>query len=395
MGVNMPLWSQKYAKTQIKGEITPLKRAVLKNFNRSDSTWICKGWRFRVDELRNNRLAYSRPGKHYGIQWLSEIFPQAVALSMTGNPLSIEDIKKTEYYRYLVAHLHPAVLNGTEPNQKGLLHVVTKFRELGRLARDLKEKGLTSPIDMWMDGDHPVLLRGYRRLEIIYQTKMMKYVPVRIWRTEGLAKHFVPTQDWQKSSNTIHGHAIKQFVKYGWHATDKYWVHNYTPYYDFHLRDKRSKHIRILELGVKEGMSLDLWRSSFPKAHIVGIDQVPLKQRKDIIKKSRIETVNIDIYKEGALDEVCKKYEGGFHVIIDDALHRPHAQAYCIKTLWKYLKSGGVYVVEDVHPNYKKQYEKEGPETMNLFKEKIDQIWTNHAVKEVGFYPNICFIRKA
>jgi len=383
----MQQFTQEYAKTKIKGEIKPLVRAKMRRgFVKSGSTWINKGAVFNVAELRNNRLAYAQPHKRFSIQWLCEVFPDAVFRIFSRQPLTLQDIERLPYYEYLVARLHPSANLGGVPSNSGKKHILDLIYDLIALCKDIQDNGVKAPLDMYMDGDHPVLIRGHRRLEIMYQLGI-KTTAVRVWRTVHLARTFIPPKVWPEPGITVHGEAIKQFIKYGHKATDKYWVHNYTPYYDFHLRHRRRDKMRILELGVLGGMSLRLWEKAFPRARIFGLD---IKPR--VKSKGRVEIIKGDENDLNFLKEVGEKY-GNFDLIIDDALHKPDPQRNSFLTLWEYLNSGGVYVVEDLHPNYHRRYKNNS--AMPTFMDRIHSIWTDYKVKGVSFYPNICFLTKA
>lgn len=381
--------SQEYAKTQIKGEIKLVKRAELPKRHRKGSLWFAKGDNFEVAKLRENRLAYARPDKTHSAQWLNEVFPEVISRLLAGEIFTIESFQKLGYYEYLKAKLNPVCHTEGYDWKKGLQHLWSKkFCDLVKVVKSIKAEGLRSPLDMFMDGRHPVLIRGYRRLEILHQLGK-KTVPVRVWRNEWLSKRFIPTASWG-GENGVHGSAIKQFIKYGHKATDKYWVHGYTPYYDFHLRGRRK--IKILELGVKEGMSVDLWHRAFPMAEIHGIDNKPERQWDRLVKKDRIHLHNIDYTDPTSLKSLAKEH-GPFDMIIDDGIHRPIPQKDAFNVLWDYLAPNGLYVVEDIHCNYRDNYIADT--AMPTFTKLVDDIWTTNKVKTVAFYPNILFIEKA
>lgn len=110
-----------------------------------------------------------------------------------------------------------------------------------------------------------------------------------------------------------------------------------------HLRDEP---ITLLELGIRRGGSLLLWRDLFPNATIIGLD----------IDDIDVEdgTGRIHVYKGFQQDRVvldrivADVAPDGFDVVIDDA---SHVGKYTAETFWhlfpRHLKPGGIYVLED------------------------------------------------
>ncbi len=104
----------------------------------------------------------------------------------------------------------------------------------------------------------------------------------------------------------------------------------------------RDSATRIMELGVKDGGSLRLLRDYFKTAMIVGIDlRLPI-----IPDDNRILLEACDQYDRGRLDAIAESY-GNFDMIIDDCSHLGTAMAASFSALWKHVKPGGYYVIED------------------------------------------------
>ncbi len=134
-------------------------------------------------------------------------------------------------------------------------------------------------------------------------------------------------------------------IKYDTDKSTK--AHAYTILYDRHFSSLRDESVRILEIGIQNGFSLKTWKEYFPQGKIVGIDIVDLKHleedRVSILKGSQSDTK--------FLIELNASH-GPFDIIIDDGSHYStdiKASFYCLFPL---LKSGGIYVVEDLHTNY-------------------------------------------
>jgi hypothetical protein len=132
--------------------------------------------------------------------------------------------------------------------------------------------------------------------------------------------------------------------------TDKI-THRYLDVYDPILAPWVDKEIKLLEVGIFKGGSLQLWRDYFPLGAIIGID---LKLPKHFVPGERIQVFQGSQSDEQFLSEVANKVAPeGFHIIIDDASHIGELTK---TTFWhlfdNHLKPGGVYVIEDWGTGY-------------------------------------------
>jgi hypothetical protein len=76
------------------------------------------------------------------------------------------------------------------------------------------------------------------------------------------------------------------------------------------------KPTRILEIGVKGGASLELWKSLFPEAHIVGANIEPFFQA----LSEGITVVEADQSKPETIAALGERF-GPFDVVVDDGSH--------------------------------------------------------------------------
>ena len=130
-------------------------------------------------------------------------------------------------------------------------------------------------------------------------------------------------------------------------AVHTHYLRNYEAYFGA-LRDRE---VRLLELGIKEGGSLLLWRDYFPKGVIVGLDIAPVKLEDE---SGRIRTYTGMQQDTALLDRLARENAPeGFDIIIDDC---SHIGVLSRESFWhlfdNHLKSGGVYVVEDWGTGY-------------------------------------------
>jgi hypothetical protein len=132
-------------------------------------------------------------------------------------------------------------------------------------------------------------------------------------------------------------------------GTDKSsWGHDYLRFYEDYFRKFRRENIVFLEIGVAGGASLRVWRSYFSQAKIIGADINPESLR------FRGNGISIEILDQSSIEDLTKlaiNY-GPFDIVIDDGSHMWEHQIVSLKTLFPFLKNGGIYVVEDLQTNF-------------------------------------------
>jgi len=132
--------------------------------------------------------------------------------------------------------------------------------------------------------------------------------------------------------------------------TDKI-THGYLKVYDPILAPWVDKKIKLLEIGVREGGSLQLWRDYFQLGVIIGID---IKLPEDFVPGERIQIFRGSQSDKRFLSEVANKTAPeGFDIIIDDASHIGTLTKTAFWHLFdNHLKPGGLYVIEDWGTGY-------------------------------------------
>ena len=133
------------------------------------------------------------------------------------------------------------------------------------------------------------------------------------------------------------------------YGCDKSYRHHYHTVYEKFLEEKRDTPIRILEVGILKGESINAWLEYFPNIEVIyGIDTFERVKVENIpvLKNPRVKYLKGDSTKCQLQD----KYLGYFDVIIDDGLHSPEFNGKTFKNLSKYLKKDGLYFIEDVWP---------------------------------------------
>ena len=197
--------------------------------------------------------------------------------------------------------------------------------------------------------------------------------------------------------------------------TDKYGSHYYTPNYDRHFRPIRKNRNKLLEIGVggyddpyRGGASLLMWKYYFKNSQIFAID---------INDKSLLEDRRIKIFRGSQVDldflDGVVKLTGPLDIIIDDGSHQNEHVVKTFNHLFKHLREGGIYAIEDVQTSYWESFggdskDLKNPNTiMNYFKQMTDSLnyeefllneyeptYFDKHVVSVHFYHNMIFIHK-
>lgn len=130
-------------------------------------------------------------------------------------------------------------------------------------------------------------------------------------------------------------------------------LEHYFDVYDRYFSKYRNTPVRILEIGVCDGGSLDLWREYFgDMAIIYGIDINPSVKR---FNTQRTRIIIADQQDREGLEEIFMD-EPPFDIILDDGGHMPDQQKNSFEALFPLLHKDGVYIVEDIQTSYWKMF---------------------------------------
>ena len=161
-------------------------------------------------------------------------------------------------------------------------------------------------------------------------------------------------------------------------GTDKC-EHGYTKIYYEIMNDKKNDNISFFEIGIYKGNSIRLWHDFFPNGKICGIDNGRIIVNTTIkagpsnenpsdddnrlaIKDSIIENYNFDwlennrikcfIADQRSEKQISKAFEyfecEQFDYILDDGQHYQEHQQISLAMMFKNVKSGGYYIIEDL-----------------------------------------------
>jgi cephalosporin hydroxylase len=163
--------------------------------------------------------------------------------------------------------------------------------------------------------------------------------------------------------------------KYG---TDKVHHHNYVHFYDVRFNQWRNKPINLLEIGVQEGFSIQMWLEYFPKAKIYGVD---IDDCKAPVHPSYV-FVRGDQSKSEFWESFLRQHSQLWDVVIDDGSHRSDGIITSFNHLWPKVQMGGYYCIEDLFCAYRPQYQVAGwPTSMEFIASLLKDI--NHGQKRI------------
>lgn len=200
------------------------------------------------------------------------------------------------------------------------------------------------------------------------------------------------------------------------YKTDKGSEHNYLEVYEKYMKNSRNKSISLFEIGVggynspnEGGNSLRMWESYFKKGTVYAMD---------LYDKSQLQTDRIKIFKgsqtdKNFLEKIFSKI-GKVDFIIDDGSHQNNHIIQTFEYIFKYLKKGGYYFIEDIQTSYWPGYKGNSfdlnvsKNAINYFKTIVDKInymeldnpfikhdYFSRNITEIHFYHNLVVIKKS
>jgi cephalosporin hydroxylase len=126
------------------------------------------------------------------------------------------------------------------------------------------------------------------------------------------------------------------------------WMH-YFEIYERHLSRFRNKEIHVVEIGVNQGGSLQMWKKYFgDRAKIYGVD---INKRCQTLEEERIKIIignqqNRNFLKK--IKNLCPQID----ILIDDGGHTMLQQINTFEELFPHLSENAVYICEDLHTSY-------------------------------------------
>lgn len=125
------------------------------------------------------------------------------------------------------------------------------------------------------------------------------------------------------------------------------WDH-YFDIYHRHLSRFVGREVRVLEIGIFSGGSLEMWKDYFgPKCRVYGVDieEACKAYENDYTKVFVGDQADREFWK------LFKKQVPTVDILIDDGGHQPEQQIVTLEEMLPHLSPDGVYLCEDVHGN--------------------------------------------
>lgn len=142
---------------------------------------------------------------------------------------------------------------------------------------------------------------------------------------------------------------------------------SYLDIYEKYFNTFKNKSINLLEIGVLRGDSLKVWKQYFPKGKIFGLDIDPSAKQ---YEEDRISIQIGSQADEDVLNTLCDRAKG-FDIIIDDGSHVNEFTIKSFEYLFKKMKAGGIYIIEDLGCSYEKLEEI----SINDGRKGVREIW--------------------
>ena len=216
-------------------------------------------------------------------------------------------------------------------------------------------------------------------------------------------------QETDLKSDVIHGggdpHKLNLIQLAEKYKTDKL-GHGYMPFYMRYLPEDP---IKILEIGVDQGLSLLMWQEFFPGTEIHGIDIFHNK----LLVKEDLEKKGIICHLGNQSDiSFLRNIHDQFDFIIDDGSHNMDDQQLSFRHLFvNNLRGKGYYIIEDLHTskdhlwadrfkpasrtlNALRYFQRKGEWSSEFFPKREQEYWQN-TIKEIHIHmEKIAFIKK-
>ena len=137
------------------------------------------------------------------------------------------------------------------------------------------------------------------------------------------------------------------------YGCDKHKKHKYNTVYEQFFEPKKDDALKLLEVGIFKGESMEAFHEYFPNADLYGIDIFTRTKphQLSVLKNERCHHVKGDSMNPAVGPQLLEAFgKVKFDFIIDDGMHNPRANMQTMNNLLPHLAEGGSYFIEDVFP---------------------------------------------
>jgi len=130
------------------------------------------------------------------------------------------------------------------------------------------------------------------------------------------------------------------------------WQH-YFDIYDRHFARFRGTDVHVLEFGVFQGGSLQMWQDYFgPQAMLFGVDINPECRR---LEEPRVRIFSGNQEDRGFLQSLANDIPR-IDILIDDGGHTMRQQIATFEELFPHISPHGIYLCEDLHTSHWREW---------------------------------------
>ena len=128
--------------------------------------------------------------------------------------------------------------------------------------------------------------------------------------------------------------------------------HPYTLFYESLFKNKKNENLKLAELGI--GGSLLMWKEYFTNSEIYGFEYNNdfINKFKQKFNNDRITLSNINVTNKTSIIKAFSELNELYDIIIEDTTHQFEDQIRVIENVYKYLKPGGILIIEDIFKSY-------------------------------------------
>ncbi|MER8443694.1 glycosyltransferase family 2 protein [Mesorhizobium sp. M1066] len=161
-------------------------------------------------------------------------------------------------------------------------------------------------------------------------------------------------------------------------VSDKWSI--YLGTYDHIFSEYRDRPVRILEIGVQNGGSLEIWQKYFPNAELILGCDINSDCGNLVFDDKRIEISIGDANTDEVERDIVSRSKK-FDIIIDDGSHLSSDIIRSFARYFPHLSEGGMYIAEDLHCSYWQEFEGglyDPLSSMSFFKRLLDVVNHEH-----------------